>query len=81
MNAPWTKIEEHDYIDIAWRTWKSLFLEVLNKYAPVKTFRPRKHHIPWIDEEIRGMMGERDQMLRRHVKTRQEIVRLGMSSK
>ena len=31
-------------------------LKVLNKYAPVRTFRPRKNELPWIDEDIEELM-------------------------
>lgn len=56
MNPPWLSIEKYDDIDAAWNSWKLRFFEVLDKYAPVERFRPRKHHLPWIDDEIRELM-------------------------
>ena len=69
MNVPWEKIEKCEDIDQAWNCWKSMFLEVLNKHAPVK-IRPRKNQLPWIDDDIRKLMRERYRMLRKYLKTR-----------
>lgn len=38
----WQRIEEHNDVDAAWNCWKTMFFEVLEKHAPVKTFRPWK---------------------------------------
>ena len=70
MAAPWQEVEKCDNADEAWNSWKSIFLEVLNKHAPVKTFRPRKNQLPWIDEDIRDLMRERDWVLHKYHKTK-----------
>ena len=69
MAAPWQKVEKCDNIDKAWNSWKLIFLEVLNKPAPVKTFRPRKKST-WIDEDIRELMRKRDWVLHKYHKTK-----------
>lgn len=70
MAAPWQKVEKCDNIDKAWNSWKSIFLEVLNKHALVKTFRPRKNQLPWIDEDIRELMRKRDWVQHKYHKTK-----------
>ena len=70
MAAPWQKVEKCDNADQAWNSWKSIFLEVLNKHAPVKTVRPRKNQLPWIDEDIRELMQERDWVLHKYHRTK-----------
>ena len=52
MIVPWEKIEKYMYEDIE----TVMFLEVLNKHAPVKIIRPRKKQLPWIDDDIRKLM-------------------------
>ena len=73
-NTPWQSTVEHSDVDAAWNCWKSIFLKVLEKHAPVKTFRPRRHHLPWIDDEVRGLMQERDWMYRTYIRTRDRDV-------
>ena len=46
------KVEKYEDIDQTWNCWKSMFLEVLNKHAPLKIIRPRKNQLPWIDDDI-----------------------------
>ena len=46
------EVEKYKDIDQTWNYWKSMFLEVLNKHAPVKIIRPRKNQLPWIDDNI-----------------------------
>lgn len=74
MNAPWQSIEQYSDVNAAWNYWKSILLEVLEKHAPVKTFRPQTHHLPWIDDEIRELMREHDWMYRKYIRTKDQDV-------
>ena len=71
MAARWQKVEKCDNINEAWNSCMEInFLEVLNKHAPVKTFRPRKNQLPWIEEDIRELMRKRDWVLHKYHKTK-----------
>ena len=37
-----------------WEIWKELFLEVLNKHAPLQHKRIRSSEVPWITNKIKG---------------------------
>jgi hypothetical protein len=36
-----------------WKIWKELFLEVLNKHAPLQHKNIRSSKVPWITNKIR----------------------------
>ena len=47
-----------------WALWKKLFLEVLDKHAPVQRIRKRKSGVPWLTGEIKKIIFERDKLKR-----------------
>ena len=50
--------------------WKSLFIQVLDKHAPLKTKRVRKKgSVPWINKDIKAKLFERDFLKRNAIKT------------
>ena len=47
-------------VENVWRTWKSSFLEICNKHAPIKVTRVKHRYNPWINSDIIKLMYRRD---------------------
>ena len=45
-----------------WLKCKSLFLEVCDKHAPIRTKRVRAFKSPWINNDLKKMMYRRDRL-------------------
>ena len=59
--VPWEIIEYFDDINEAVDVWNTLFLEVVNKHAPLKSYRiKRKYQPDWLTPEILDCIKERD---------------------
>ena len=59
--VPWKIIQAFDNIDDIVSVWNTLFLEILNKHAPIKRHRVKKQYQPdWLTSEILDCMKERD---------------------
>ena len=58
--------------DEMWQIWKYLFLEVLNKHAPLQNKKIRSERIPWITSEIKKLMSTRDCLKRKAINTKLE---------
>ena len=43
-----------------WEIWKNLFLEVLDKHAPLQQKKIRSKKVPWITSDIKKLMNTRD---------------------
>ena len=70
---PWTEIDNKENVDAMWECWKSLFVQVLDKHAPLKTRRVRKRgSVPWINKDVRKKLFERDFLKRKAIKTNDE---------
>ena len=70
---PWTEIDNKESVDIMWDCWKSLFVQVFDKHAPLKTKTVRKRgNVPWIDKDVRTKLFERDFLKRKGIKTNEE---------
>ena len=41
-------------------SWKSFFLDILNKHAPVKTIRVKGNNLPYVTAEVESVMRQRD---------------------
>ena len=56
-----------------WECWKSLFVQVLNIHAPLKTKRVTKRgKVPWINKDVRTKLFERDFLKRKAIKTNEQ---------
>jgi len=51
--------------NIAWETWKNIFLGVCNKHAPFKTRRIKSYLPPWITPEYKELAHKRDYLKRK----------------
>ena len=57
----WETIAAFDKVDDKIQTWNYLFLEIVNKHAPMKTNRVKRKHQPeWLKPEILSLMKKRD---------------------
>ncbi|PIK46418.1 hypothetical protein BSL78_16704 [Apostichopus japonicus] len=59
---PFSCIEGLDDIDLMWYTWKTLFNEVSDAHAPLKTVTVKGEHTPWVTDEFISMTWERDHL-------------------
>ena len=62
--VPWSIINVFDDPDDKVDTFNSLFMEVLDIHAPLKTVRVKKNPTPWINKTIRREMDRRDRLFR-----------------
>ncbi|CAB4014877.1 Hypothetical predicted protein, partial [Paramuricea clavata] len=62
LAQPWEQIVLESYTDSMWALWKKLFLEVLDKHAPVQRIKKRKSGVPWLTGEIKKIIFERDKL-------------------
>ena len=56
----WERIKAINNPNQMGEAWKCTFLQVLERYAPLRTKRIRNHNLPWITAEIKTRMRERD---------------------
>ena len=48
VQQPWDLISLEPNPTAMWEAWKTLFMEIVDKHAPLKTKRISKKHSPWI---------------------------------
>ena len=51
---------------------KSLFIEVLDKHAPLQNKKIKSKSVPWITSKIKMLITERDKLKRKAIITKQE---------
>ena len=57
---PWERIVLKTDTNSMWICWKELFLEVLDKHAPIQEIRTRSCSVPWITADIKKLIFDRD---------------------
>ena len=55
-----------------WEIWKDLFLQVLDKHAPLQSKKIKSKRSPWISSDIRHLMTARDNLKRKAIITKLE---------
>ena len=60
LAQPWTDLMGIDNLNEMWLKWKSLFLEVCDVHAPLRTKHVRASKSPWITSELNNLMYRRD---------------------
>ena len=58
-----------------WLKWKTFFLNILDKHAPVKTIRVRGNNLPYVTTEVKSMMRQRDYLRGKANKTGSKYLR------
>ena len=43
-----------------WLLWKTFFLDILNKHAPITNIKVKSNHLPYVTSELRGLIRQRD---------------------
>ena len=51
-----------------WNEFKSNFLAVAEKYAPIRQPRVKREHKPWLTKEIKQLVYHRDYLKRQSVR-------------
>ena len=67
------KLDKSD-MEASWDTWKIEFLKICDKHAPIRKMRVKNENIPWIDNEIRDKMYERDYKHKKAVSTKNDAI-------
>ena len=60
MQVPWDIVCRMIYDPNVWQAWKSLFLEILDRHAPIRCKRTRGTSVPWITSNVKRLMRSRD---------------------
>ena len=53
---PWESVAQHDNPNVCWQVWKSYYLQVLDRHAPLRCKRVRGNTLPWISLDIKNLM-------------------------
>ena len=71
-NAPCSTMDVFDTVDDKRSYWKTLFLKVVNKHAPIIRIqtRTKQHGYHWVSEETRRLMQSRNYRLNKFRKRR-----------
>ena len=63
----WELLDNQSCVDKMWDIWKTLFIKVLNKYAPIGKKRVKnKPSVPWLTYTIKQQIRERDRLAVKH---------------
>ena len=68
------KVTDAVNVEDAAKIFQEIFCEVLDKHAPVKIFQTRKNYVPFLSEDMRRLMNERDALKEEATKTGDEIL-------
>ena len=71
--VPWHIIENIPDINGKVETFNSMVLHLYEKHAPLRTIRVTRQTAPWINNEIRSLMSERDAAFRRYKKLKESM--------
>ena len=69
LSQPWLNITAENDINSLWSSWKSMFLTVLDKHAPVIKKRSRVFNVPWLTKDIKHLIFSRDRLKRKAIIT------------
>ena len=59
----WEKVvTQTDDIDIFYRNWSALFSMIIHKHAPLMQMRVSEKYCPWINQDLKALMRNRDRM-------------------
>lgn len=56
----------------SWKIWKQMFLEILDKHAPLQQKKIKSKKAPWITRDIRTLLYERDDLKRKAILSKSE---------
>ena len=62
-----------------WKIWKTWFLDVLNRHAPISDIIIKGNNLPYITMEVRQMIRQRDYLRKKGNKTGSNILQQAFS--
>jgi len=68
----WSVMGMYNDIDDKWGYWKSLYLKIVNKHAPVLTFRKKRDPHPWVTSEILQLLHNRNYFKKKFKQTKDQ---------
>ena len=71
--VPWSICEIFNDINDCYYAWYTLFMEIANEHAPIRTKKCKKRQVPWMNLEIKELMRQRDLIRRTASKQKKEI--------
>lgn len=71
-SLPWEKGSEEINVNKAWNVFKDLLTDVINKHVPLVKKKVRGRDCPWLNNDIRSKMNERDYHLPKARRTGKE---------
>ena len=64
-SACWESVAtETDDVDILVKNWSALFSMIIDKHAPIMQMRVSEKYCPWINQDLKALMRNRDRMKR-----------------
>lgn len=57
-DIPWSVVESFDDLNDAVSAWNTLFVDVVNRHAPIKKLRIKRAIKPWITKELKELMAD-----------------------
>ena len=61
--VPWSICEIFNDINDCYYAWYTLFMEIANEHAPIRTKKCKKRQVPWMNLEIKELMRQRPHSL------------------
>ena len=74
-NAPWDLLDISDDPNDMVYTWENLFLEVLDRHAPLRKTRVKNKLSPWLTPHIKKLMYKRDYLKKQSIKNKSKSYR------
>ena len=65
QSQPWQSVEKEQNVENAWSIFKGLLKSVIDKHVPLAKKKVQGRDCPWLTNEIRSKMNERDYWLRK----------------
>lgn len=71
--VPWDIICQFDDPNVCWQAWKSVFLEIIDRHAPLRHKKTKVNSVPWITPKIKQSMRKRDFHKKQAIKNNSQL--------
>ena len=71
---PFNDIFQITDVNEAWEKWYNLTMEVVNKFAPLKSKRMRRNPCPWVSGDTIQLMNTRDHFHKKALQTKSDLM-------
>ena len=72
LGQPWGRVVLQKDTNSMWSCCKEMFLEILNKHAPIQNERTRSFNVTWLTKEIKELIHNRVKLKRKAVVANQD---------